>query len=110
MAGSAMRKSTGLKPTALAESIGKSNAALSVTKRRYPKFVVCIDNQGHEASLSVGKIYRVIRPEANDRPYELRVIDEEREDYLYPGDRFVPIEVPNKARHAIASADVESRQ
>jgi hypothetical protein len=77
----------------------KSGAA----SRRYPYFAVCIDNQGYEGSLDVGKIYRVIRPQQNDCPYDLRVVDEEQEDYLYDVKRFVPIDVPIKVKRALAA-------
>jgi hypothetical protein len=66
---------------------------------------VCVDNHGHEGSLLVGKIYRVIRPAANDLPYDLRVIDEECEDYLYAARRFVAFDVPGKVNCVLASAE-----
>ena len=100
MAGSAMRKFTGLKRTALAGSNGKSKGGFS--KTRYPFFVVCIDARGYEGSLFVGKIYQVIRPQAGDLARDLRVVDEEGEDYLYSADRFVPIEVPLKAKRVLS--------
>jgi len=62
---------------------------------------MCIDNRGDEVSLSVGKVYQVIRPEENDAAYELRVIDNEGEDYLYPSALFVRVELPPKAREAV---------
>jgi hypothetical protein len=62
---------------------------------------MCLDNLGNEVSLSVGKVYQVIRPEENDAAYELRVIDNEGEDYLYPAALFVRVELPPKAREAV---------
>jgi hypothetical protein len=44
----------------------------------------------------------MIRPETNDRPNDVRVIDEEGEDYLYSADQFVPIDLPPKVRKAIS--------
>ena len=38
----------------------------------------------------MGKIYRVVKPEANDRTADIRVLDESGEDYLYPREWFVP--------------------
>jgi len=49
----------------------------------------------------VGKVYRVLRPQRGDRPYDLRVVDEEGEDYLYPARRFVKIDLPLRARKAL---------
>ena len=71
------------------------------TKRRYPYFALCVDPSGYQGSLSLGKIYRVIKPELGDRPYDLRVVDEEGEDYLYSAKRFVAVDLPAKARRAL---------
>ena len=58
------------------------------------QFVVCIKNEGYSASLELRKIYQVI-PDARAAEHRLiRVIDESGEDYLYPVDYFVPIELP----------------
>jgi hypothetical protein len=62
---------------------------------------MCIDNGGYEGSLWVGKVYQVIRPEANDRLGDVRVIDEEGEDYLYAAKQFVPVELPSRARKVL---------
>lgn len=75
-----------------------------MVKRRYPYFAVCVDNRGHEGSLWIGKIYRVIKPQGNDRPTDVRVIDEEGEDYLYSADQFVEVELPLSARRAVFAA------
>ena len=68
---------------------------------RSGEFVVCIHNHGYEIDLVVGKIYRVVRPKRNDRPSDIRVLDESGEDYLYPRNWFVPIELPLKAKQAL---------
>ena len=61
------------------------------------RFVLCIRNDSYEASLEPRKIYRVVDDaKAEDRAL-VRVIDESGEDYLYPADFFVPIEVPENA-------------
>ncbi len=65
---------------------------------------MCVDNVGNEGSLYVGKIYQVIKPEPNDGPHDVRVIDEEREDYLYSREQFVPVELPAKARRIVQEA------
>jgi hypothetical protein len=104
MAGLATRKFIGSKHTALGASVGKSRSGSPTNKLRYPYYVVCIRAAGYEGSLYIGKIYRVVRPLRNDLSSELRVIDEEGEDYLYSADRFVPIEIPPKVRRALAAA------
>jgi len=55
------------------------------------RLVVCIDNQGNEASLEQWKIYQALPDEEAERHGEIRVIDEEGEDYLYPSDCFSPV-------------------
>jgi hypothetical protein len=53
--------------------------------------VVCIDNEGNEASLERWKIYQSLPDEEAKKHHEIRVIDEEGEDYLYPSDSFSPV-------------------
>ena len=58
------------------------------------RFAVCVKNKGYEASLEMGKLYRVIPdPEAQSHGY-LRIVDESGEDYGYAADRFFSIDVP----------------
>ncbi len=55
------------------------------------RLVVCIDNQGNEASLELWKIYQSLPDEEAENHNEIRVIDEEGEDYLYPAECFSPV-------------------
>ena len=48
------------------------------------RLVICIDNMGNEASLEQWKVYQCLPDEEAERHNEIRVIDEEGEDYLYP--------------------------
>ena len=53
------------------------------------QFAICINNNGYEASLEVGRLYRVVSSdEATSHGY-VCVIDESSEDYGYLADRFV---------------------
>jgi hypothetical protein len=64
-------------------------------------FAVCINNTGYEASLEVGKLYRVVPDvEATSHGYS-RVIDESGEDYGYSANRFFPIDVPLALKNAL---------
>jgi hypothetical protein len=68
------------------------------------QFVVCINNSGYPASLEVRKIYQVI-PDARSEAHQLvRVIDESGEDYLYPADYFMPLELPQPVLQALSLA------
>jgi hypothetical protein len=68
-------------------------------------FVICIDNESNPASLIVGKVYhRISDTEAAARGM-LRILDEDNSEpdgYLYPESMFVPIELPEQARQALA--------
>jgi hypothetical protein len=67
-------------------------------------FVVCIRNDGYEASLERNKIYAVVPDDDAERDGDLRVIDESGEDYLFSADRFVPIEVPEAVQASLGRA------
>jgi len=73
-------------------------------RRKQPaRFAVCIKNKGkgYEASLEVGKLYRVIPdPKAQGHGY-LRIVDESGKDYGYAADRFFSIEVPKPLERAL---------
>jgi hypothetical protein len=64
---------------------------------------VCIHNGEYEVDLIVGKIYRVVKPKRNDRPSDVRILDESGDDYLYPRGWFVPIDLPLKAKKALVT-------
>jgi len=69
------------------------------------RFAVCIKNDGYPASLEVRKIYRMV-PDARAAEHQLvRVVDESGEDYLYPADYFVPIELPQVLVEVLSVAD-----
>ena len=68
------------------------------------RFAVCVENSGYEASLDVGKLYRVIPDDKAASHGYLRVIDESGEDYWYSANRFFPIELPQALEKALASS------
>ena len=76
----------------------------------YPTAVVCVNNEGNEVSLQLWKIYKPMRD--NDAKSEgfLRIVDESGEDYLFPEENFVPIELPNEVRKPFERAIREQRR
>ena len=64
-------------------------------------FAVCINNRRYEASLEVGKLYRVIPDKEAESHGYLRVVDESGEDYGYSADRFFRLEVPRSLERAL---------
>jgi len=77
------------------------------TKAMRINFAVCISRSGDD-DLEVGKVYRVL-PDAKAVEVScLRVIDESGEDYLYPANRFMVLDLPETARErllAVLEAD-----
>jgi hypothetical protein len=69
--------------------------------RTIPRFVVCINNAEYPASLELHKIYRVLPDEEAAREGDIRVVDESGEDYLYPAEWFVPIELPREIERSL---------
>ena len=71
-------------------------------------FAVCINNKKYEASLEVGKLYRVIPDEEAESHGYLRVVDESGEDYGYSADRFFRLDVPRPLERALLRACLET--
>ena len=57
-------------------------------------FALCVKNQGYPASLELRKVYRALPDPEGERHGLARVVDESGEDYLYPAEFFIPIELP----------------
>lgn len=74
-----------------------------MTRRKSTQFVICIRNEECE-DLLPRKIYQTLPDETAAQDGYIRVIDESGEDYLYPQDYFVPIELPQAAEKALLSA------
>jgi hypothetical protein len=72
--------------------------------KREGEFVICIANKGYTASLELRKIYQVIPDKTAADLNQVRVIDESGEDYLYPQDFFVPVQLPQAAERAVRRA------
>ncbi len=68
------------------------------------RFVVCVRNDAYPASLELRKLYQVVADDAAVRHHQLRVIDESGEDYLYPEDYFVAVQLPQAAEKAVLRA------
>ena len=74
-------------------------------KRQEPEtqFVLCIRNENCD-DLETRKVYRVLPDESSAADGYIRVIDESGDDYLYPQDYFVSIELPQSVQKALLSA------
>ena len=66
--------------------------------------VICVKNEGYSVSLERRKLY-VVLPDAQAAKHgQLRVIDESGEDYLYPQEFFVFVELPQPLRRRVLQA------
>jgi len=72
--------------------------------------VICLENEGNEASLQVWKIYQTLRDDEAMSEGFLRVIDESGEDYLFPEENFARIELPGEVRRFFNRAVRKQRQ
>jgi len=72
-----------------------------VDRQQESSYVLCIDDGGYPVSLEVRKVYVTLPDERAAGNQYIRVIDETGEDYLYPAELFVPIEVPSKATNIL---------
>jgi hypothetical protein len=75
---------------------------MKTRKKNGIKFAVCITDS--EPDLELRKIYRVLPDEAAVKDHHLRIIDESGEDYLYPANFFVFVEVPKAAERDLLLA------
>jgi hypothetical protein len=69
-----------------------------MTTVEYPNAVICVHNEGNEVSLQLWKIYKPLRDHDAKSEGFLRIVDESGEDYLFPEENFVPIELPNAVK------------
>ena len=72
------------------------------------RFAVCINSSAYPDDLKVRTVYQVLPDESAARSNYIRVIDETGEDYLYPAEYFVFIDVPPEAAKALVIAVSDS--
>ena len=65
------------------------------------QFALCIENSGNEASLVLGKVYRIVLDARAAKDGMLRIIDESGEDYLFDENQFVRVDFPASVRKKI---------
>ncbi len=73
-------------------------------KQKEIKFAVCVNNADYPASVELHKIYRVLPDTDAEADGDMRVIDESGEDYLYPAEFFVRIELPQAVAKSLLRA------
>ena len=68
------------------------------------QMVVCLNNEGYEASLEKRKLYVALADDEASKHKLVRVIDESGEDYLYPSGFFSVVDLPPHIRRAVLQA------
>ena len=63
--------------------------------------VVCVKNDGYSVSLERRKVYVALADAQASKHKQLRVIDESGENYLYPEEFFVAIDLPQTVRRRV---------
>ena len=74
------------------------------TNEQAGRFVVCIRNDDYVVSLEKRKIYQLLPDPDAAAHHQVRVVDESGEDYLYPEECFIPIDLPDSAKRALLEA------
>ncbi len=70
------------------------------------KFLLCVDNEGYEASLEIRKLYEKIPDKEAESHDQVRIIDESGEDYLYPSSFFAPVRLSIQTKSRITEKAV----
>lgn len=64
-------------------------------------FLVCVNNEGYEASLELRKLYEVLPDAVAERLEQVRIIDESGEDYLFPQSFFAAVRLPSGTKERL---------
>ena len=68
------------------------------------QLVICIENEDYSASLEKRKIYESLPDPVAKKHHQIRVIDESGEDYLYPEEYFIYVNLPKNIEEAVIKA------
>jgi hypothetical protein len=85
-------------PTKMARTNRSVSAPVGL-KRHY---AVCVRNDNYPASLELRKLYPVLEDSFAAEHGLVRVIDESGEDYLYPNEFFLQVDLPKSVEKALA--------
>ena len=72
-------------------------------KQPLKPFALCVDNTDYQASLVLGKVYRIIPDPKAARDDLIRIVDESGEDYLYHKSHFLFVDFPKAITKKILS-------
>ena len=72
-------------------------------KQPMKPFALCVDNTDYQASLVLGKVYRIIPDPKAARDDLIRIVDESGEVYLYHKSHFLFVDFPKGITKKILS-------
>jgi len=67
-------------------------------------FALCIDNRDYQASLILGKVYRILPDPRAAKDDLVRIVDESGEDYLYHQSYFLFVDFPPSVKKKILAS------
>lgn len=70
-------------------------------RRRTRQFALCVANDGTEASLLFGRVYRILPDTKVAKDGLVRIVDESGEDYLFHKSQFVFVDFPSAVKKKI---------
>ena len=70
-------------------------------KQPTKQFALCLENEGNEASLILGKVYRILPDVRAAKDDFVRIVDESGEDYLFHKSQFAFVDFPQAVRKRI---------
>jgi hypothetical protein len=70
-------------------------------KKPTKQFALCLENEGNEASLILGKVYRILPDARAAKDDFVRIVDESGEDYLFHKSQFAFVDFPQAVRKRI---------
>ncbi|MGH9967000.1 MAG: hypothetical protein ACREBG_04070 [Pyrinomonadaceae bacterium] len=76
---------------------------MSKRRNKALRFAVCIQSDDPDL-LTPRKIYRVLRDPSAATSNQVRVVDNEGEDYLYPAEYFMFIDLPQEIERVLSKA------
>lgn len=79
-------------------------------KQATRRFAICVDNSEYPASLELHKLYLVLPDKDAEGNCDLRIIDESGEDYLYPADYFILVDLPRRTVRALKKSYARNLQ
>ncbi len=91
-----------MKRTASARGSSRLNASWTRRRSQRAQFVICITDSTPD--LEPRKVYKVVPDESAAKSNYLRIVDESGEDYLYPANYFVKVDLPKGAKRALLVA------